>query len=176
MYVEWIRLTLGFVFLLSFIAKLRSRDEFVRALSGYVWLMRRSRFRKIVSYGIPFLELLAATFLLMPSIPGVAGAVLAGGTLAGFTAAIAANVRAGVASACGCGIGHLRTGNLALVRNAVLIAGAGVIWAMPSPMMFGRLGAAEGALLYMLALLGSVLVVAVPNVLEELGLQLRSAP
>ncbi|MFM7143683.1 MAG: MauE/DoxX family redox-associated membrane protein, partial [Alphaproteobacteria bacterium] len=116
-----LRLALALLLLRAALHKLRDREAFRDALSGYALLP--AAVGPAVARVLPALELAAAVLLVLPP-TARAGAVLAGALLLVYSAAIATALARGRAdAACGCGgpAGELGLSGGLLVRNAILL-------------------------------------------------------
>ncbi|MEV4412271.1 MauE/DoxX family redox-associated membrane protein [Catellatospora sp. NPDC049609] len=127
------RALLGVVFAVAALGKLRGRDRFAAfaaTLTELPWLP--ARWHRTVAVAVVSVEIAVAVLLTAPpTVP--AGFVLAAGTLAVFTTAVAHALRAGRALRCQCfGTDAGTMGTPQLVRNGVLltVASCGAVLAV----------------------------------------------
>lgn len=156
-----LRLTLGLIFLVSAVTKLRDMDAFLHGVEEYAVLSRPLA----TLYGrlLPFTELIAALLLLSGILVGL-GTALIVLMLVSFAVAITINAIRGRAPACHCfgESSSSRVGWHTLIRNLALLLPAGTLFwlyqmvqptnTLTGPNLFPIFGiAVMVALVYMLA-------------------------
>jgi uncharacterized membrane protein YphA (DoxX/SURF4 family) len=133
------RFGLAVVFLLSGLAKLPRREEFLRAVRNY--RLVPDRLGVVVAKALPPAEI-AVGLLLALGLGVRPVAALLGLFLVGFSGAVAINLLRGRIIDCGCfgPLAQRRITWLTVARNAVLIAAAAVVVAVgPSALALDRL-------------------------------------
>ena len=128
-----LRMSVGWVFVLSSLAKVVRPAEFRRALGGYLLLRHRRRLQALLVLVIPLLELSVGLPLALGAVGGVISLCIAGPLLLIFSYGVARNARAGIRAPCGCGPFQGGTTYVAILRNVFLlgtlaVSGLGLPW------------------------------------------------
>lgn len=167
----WLQATVGLVLLVSGVVKARRPGEFRAAVKAY-YIARRLRHADVAAVAIvPGAEIFSGLVLITRILsPWVAGAV-ALPLLAIFTIAVYINVRHGVVTSCGCGLGRSVTGSPLIIRNLLAMGalGAGLSVSASSTLPSGS---ASIVVLYLLSGVSAVFLLYLPAFGEEFRHQL----